>query len=131
MNQVQEYRQQLLTLEEKAQAVFDKTVVTLSGGALGVSFAFMNNFIGTSPVVDRPWLMAAWAAWVGSLAASLASHYFSTFAIRRRIETVDSGATKDGARSWDRAVVVANFASAVLFLAGAASIGVFVVNNLR
>jgi len=131
MNQVQEYRQQLLALEEKAQAVFDTTVVTLSGGALGVSFAFMNTFVGTSPVVERPYLIAAWAAWVGSLAASLASHYFSTFAIRRRIETVDSGAKKDHAIGWDRAVVIANGASGILFLAGAAAMGVFVVNNLK
>jgi|SRR6267378_662765 len=131
MNQVHEYRQQLLSLEEKAQATFDKTVVTLSGGALGISFAFTNSIVGTSPVVDRPWLIAAWGAWVGSLAASLSSHYFSTFAIRRRIETLDSGAAKDGAGRWDRAVVVTNAASAVLFLAGAAAIGVFVVNNLK
>lgn len=130
MNEEQEYRHQLLALEEKAQAAFDKTVVTLSGGALGVSFAFIKDFLGSSPVMDRPWLIAAWGAWVASLAASLTSHYLSTFAMRRTIEAFDAGKKKDLARVWDFAVVFFNGTSGFLFLAGAVAIGVFVVNNL-
>lgn len=35
---LQDYRKLLLTAEQQAQANFDKTVLSLSGGALGVSF---------------------------------------------------------------------------------------------
>jgi hypothetical protein len=131
VNDDQEYRRQLLALEEKAQAAFDKTVVTLSGGALGVSFAFVKDFLGTSPVMDRPWIVAAWITWVASLAASLTSHYLSTFAIRGAIHDFDAGKKPHLARGWDGAVVFFNGASGLLFLVGAAAIGVFVVNNLK
>jgi hypothetical protein len=106
VNDLQEYRRQLLALEEKAQEVFDKTVVTLSGGALGISFAFIKDFLGTGPVMAKPWLIRAWAAWVVSLSASLTSHYLSTFAIRRATEELDAGKEGHLARGWDRAVVL-------------------------
>ena len=131
MTDRQDYRQQLLALEEKAQAAFDKTVVTLSGGALGISFAFIKDFLGDSPVMNKSWLMGAWVAWVTSLGVSLTSHYLSTFAIRRATEELDAGKERDLARGWDRAVVMFNTASGLLFLVGAISIGVFVYHNLK
>src|SRR5438094_5400289 len=127
MTDLQRYREQLLALEEKAQAAFDKTVVTLSGGALGISFAFIKDFLGTTAVEAKPWLIGAWAAWVASLTASLASHYLSTFAIRRATKELDAGKEGDLARGWDRAVVWFNGISGFLFLVGASAIGVFVV----
>jgi hypothetical protein len=43
-DQDREYRAQLVAVQRKSEEAFDKTVVTLSGGALGVSFAFVTNF---------------------------------------------------------------------------------------
>src|SRR2546429_5151815 len=131
MNDDQGFRQHLLALEEKAQAAFDKTVITLSSGALGVSFAFVKDFLGTSPVMCRPSMMVAWAAWVLSLATSLTSHYLSTFAIRQAIHDFDAGKRTHLARAWDRAVVVFNGISGLLFVVGVSTMGVFVVHNLR
>jgi len=131
VNDLQEYRRQLLALEARAQEVFDKTVVTLSGGALGISFAFIKDFLGTNPVASKSWLIGAWAAWVGSLTTSLASHYASTFAIRRATEQFDAGKEGDLAQGWDQAVVVLNAMSGLLFLIGVSAIGVFVVHNVK
>ena len=38
-----EYRRQLLTLEQKSTEAFDKAVLSLSGGALGLSIAFFEQ----------------------------------------------------------------------------------------
>ena len=43
-DRLQEYRATLLVAEQKAPGQFDKTVLTLSGGALGVSFALSSFF---------------------------------------------------------------------------------------
>jgi len=40
---LQEYRKHLVAAEQQVQADFDKTVLSLSGGALGISFAFVKN----------------------------------------------------------------------------------------
>ena len=44
-----ETRKDYVESEHHAQDQFDKAVLTLSGGAFGVSFAFMNDVVGTVP----------------------------------------------------------------------------------
>ena len=44
-----QYRTALSALEQKSQAEYDRLVVLLSGGALGISFAFVEGFIGDDP----------------------------------------------------------------------------------
>lgn len=41
-----EYRRMLLDLEQESIASFDRTVLYLSGGALGLSMTFLQNIIG-------------------------------------------------------------------------------------
>jgi hypothetical protein len=127
-----EYRAQLLETEQKSQATFDKTLLSLAGGALGVSFAFVRQFVGEG-VASRPGaLLVAWACWIASLAVVLLSHYFSTLAIRKAIEQVDAG-TIAGERpggKFDTAVTVLNAAGGLLFIAGLFAITFFVQANL-
>jgi len=83
------YRELLLDAEEKAQTEYDRLIVALSGGALGVSFAFIHQFITDKPAQWISCLTAAWTLWVISLASVLASHYFSVEAMRKTIAQVD------------------------------------------
>ena len=46
-----EYRQQLITLEQKSAESFDKTVIALSGGALGLSLTFVKEIVDLANVV--------------------------------------------------------------------------------
>ena len=58
------YRNVLIALETKSQTEYDRLVVALSGGALGISFAFVERFVGDDPPLALWTLMAAWVAWV-------------------------------------------------------------------
>jgi hypothetical protein len=58
-----EYRKHLQAAEQKSQEDFDKTVLSLSGGALGISFVFLKDVIGPNPIVQPNMLFAAWVAW--------------------------------------------------------------------
>ena len=49
---LQEYRAHLVSAAQKAQEDFDKTLLALSGGALGVSFAFVKDIVGDGSVHD-------------------------------------------------------------------------------
>ena len=80
-----EYRKHLQTAEQKSQEDFDKTVLSLSGGALGISFVFLKDVIGPNPVVNPGMLFAAWVAWGSSTFCVLASYYASHLALRRAI----------------------------------------------
>lgn len=129
---LKEYRALLLETEQKSQATFDKTLLSLSGGALGVSFAFVRQFVGAGVASEPGVLFAAWICWIASLASVLLSHYFSTLAIRKAIEQLDAGAM--GAERvgghFDTAVAVLNGAGGLLFIAGLVVIAFFVRANL-
>ena len=61
---LKQYREDVLATEQKSQAEYDRLVVALSGGALGVSFAFVERFIGDDPPRVLWTLMVAWVVWV-------------------------------------------------------------------
>ena len=129
---LQEYRQGLAEAEQKSQIEFDKTVLTLSGGALGVSFAFIKQFVGPGRGEDLLFMLAAWMCWVLSVSSVLLSHFLSTRALRRAIAQVDAGTIRNQRPGGfdDRLLVILNIASGVLFLAGLVFAGFFVYTNL-
>ena len=45
---------------KKHKKDYDKTVITLSGGALGITFSFIEKFIGDAPIKQPTFLLLAW-----------------------------------------------------------------------
>ena len=127
-----EYRKWLVAAEQKSQEDFDKTVLSLSGGALGISFVFLKDVIGPHPIALSNVLLGAWFSWAFSTFAVLASYYLSHLALRRAISQVDNGTIHEqppgGAfATWTATL---NAIGAVLFLAGVCCITVFAGANL-
>jgi len=130
---LKEYRQWLIQAAEKAQGDFDKTVLSLSGGALGISFAFVKDIVGNRPFVGSTLLLLSWLAWGASATAVLASFYFGVRSFRRTIAQVDDN-TVYGAIPGGRYTLLTEILNAVgglLFLAGLILIVIFVAGNLR
>lgn len=127
-----EYRKSLVAAEQKSQEDFDKTVLSLSGGALGISFAFLKDIVGPQPIVQSDYLLFAWFAWAFSTFSVLISYYLSHLALRRAIGQVDKGTifkqTPGGVFAHITAIL--NAAGAVLFLVGVCCITLFAVANL-
>src|SRR5436190_223645 len=61
--QTQEYRAHLVEARQKAFEDFDKTVLLLSGGALGVSITFVKDLIGPGILFCKGCLLSSWACW--------------------------------------------------------------------
>jgi hypothetical protein len=128
-----EYRRYILAAEQRAQEDFDKTVLSLSGGALGISFAFVDKFIAGKPVVFAWELVLAWVAWAVSMSCVLVSFYMSQQALRHTLVQIDSGriySEPPGGR-FDGMTRFLNPAGMVLFFVGVGFMVVFVSNNLR
>lgn len=126
-----DYRTQLIALEQKAQEGYDKTVLSLSGGALGVSFAFVTNFGERGSMQASGLLLAAWISWGLSVTAIVASHFTSHIALRRAIRELDAdGVVKGPGRYFDRITGILNAIGGLLFLAGVLSVTRFVWRNL-
>jgi hypothetical protein len=69
--EMQEYRRTLTALQQDSQVDYDKAILTLSGGALGISFAFFDNISAKVPTLHAGFLVGAWLSWALSLTAAL------------------------------------------------------------
>lgn len=130
--QIQAYRSQLMAAEQKMQEDFDKTVLTLSGGALGVSFAFITDVVGDGPLVQPSLLLGAWIAWGLSVTFVLASFYVSHLALRTAVAQTDSERIHQewpGGR-YDKVTAALNAGGGLLFLLGVGLVVLFVSYNL-
>lgn len=130
--EMQEYRRTLQTLEQKSQESYDRTVISLSGGALGISFALVAAMVDKWPPNGPYWLFAAWGAWTFSVSAVLFSFMCSQRALRKAVEQVDAHSA-DSARlggRFDRLTCILNGIAGLLFLGGVLAIGVFAISNI-
>lgn len=127
-----EYRQWLVVAEQKAQEDYDKTVLTLSGGALGISFAFVKDIVGESLIQHSSWLVAAWVLWALSTSAMLGSFFVSRLALRKAIIQCDDGTIfcKPPGGFYTVLTRWLNGGGAVLFLLGVCFMAAFVKTNL-
>jgi len=69
------------SMVEKMEAVFDKAILTLSGGALGLSLTFYHDIAGKHSV-EVNLLRTAWIAWLISIIFVLISFFTSILALR-------------------------------------------------
>jgi len=130
-SQLADYRAQLVQLRQEAERSFDHTVLTLSGGALGISFAFVRDFI-QGQALSTGFLIAAWIAWVSSLALTLASHYVSALAMARAVKQVDDGSieTQLPGGAYAGTTKFLNAAGGLCFVGGVLLMALFVARNL-
>lgn len=129
---LREYRQHLVLAEQKAQEDYDKAVLALAGGGLGVSIAFIEKVVGSGPLEKAAFLTGSWLCWAASIACVLCSYFLSRHALRCAIAQVDDEVQirRLGGRM-AVATEVANFLSGFLFLVGAVLISLFAVANLE
>src|SRR5271157_1044286 len=115
-----ELRTLLSTMERDSQNSYDKAILTLSGGALGVTISFVKNVIGRTPK-DTGFMFASWICWGLSLACVLFSFYTSNLALRRAVIQLDNETIEDEqpGGAFDTFTAVLNAASGCFFLAGA------------
>jgi hypothetical protein len=129
---LREFRGQLVALEQQSQTAFDKTLLSLGGGALAVSFAFLKDFLRTQGAAQPKLIFAAWLCWTASIAVVLVSHLSSVFATRRAIndlKTADPyGHTRGG---WLGLLTDGlNILGGAAFVVGLVLAGMFVLANL-
>lgn len=124
------YRGVVVAAMQKSQDDYDKAVLSLSGGALGLTFAFFQKAQQTRQCLVL--LETAWALWTLSLVAILVSFLTGREAHRVAIEQVDTGTVYESLVGgiWARTTTVLNRCGGLFFLAGLAVAVVYLVKNL-
>jgi hypothetical protein len=88
---LKEYRSSLLQTVQKLNESYDKLIITLSGGALGLSFAFLKDVIKENQIQYHGLLIAAWGFFIMSLTSVLMSLLFGIAANKKAVKQVDAG----------------------------------------
>lgn len=109
-----EYRQWLVQAHHEATRDFDRAIITLASGALGLSTVFLAN-------VETPtstWLIRlAWVALMASLLTITASFLSSQLGILTMIGCIDGG-REPSTGAWGKATRVSNLAAGSSFVLG-------------
>jgi len=129
---IHDFRTTLDELERKSQESYDKAILTLSGGALGVTISFVKDVIGDHAAKDTPLMLISWCCWGLSLLCVLFSHYFSQLALRKTIQQLDAGTlAHETPGGWmDRVTSTLNAGSGLFFLVGTFFFVFFAHSNL-
>ena len=130
--QDKEYRNWLIAAEQKSQESFDKTVLALSGGALGISFVFLKDVVGPKSIDSPNLLLGAWITWALSSFSILLSYYLSQLALRHAIKCVDDNNinTVNPGGEFAKWTASLNASGAILFFVGVCLITLFAKFNL-
>lgn len=121
---MEEYRNGLIQAEQKSQDDYDKSIVSLSGGALGLSIIFFKEVIGGKTPLSPEILVFSWIAWAASIAAVVLSYFLSRLALRKAIEQTDENDFTAGVGGWPaKLTAYTNALSGILFVVG---IGLFI-----
>lgn len=124
-------RQSLIDIEVEASKSFDHWVVTLAGGALGLSITFIEK-IAPHPGHGTLWLLGlSWTLLLITILVSLTSHLTSQSAMRRQRDILDSELEKEpetplteeerrnryaAATHWLNISAMVTFAAGIVFL---------------
>ena len=132
-NNKKEYRELLISTLQKTEDSYDKAVLTLSGGALGISFAFVKNIIGTEQIFYPNFLFYSWLCWGFSVTFALFSFFFSILSLKKAIQQLDLGKiyNERPGSYWSVITSLLNIFGGLLFLIGVIFISVFALKNLR
>jgi hypothetical protein len=129
---LQEHRKHLVDARQKAFEDFDKTIIALGGGALGISVTFVKDLLGPGEISLRGLLLWAWLCWVLCLLTVLSSYFVSQRALDTAIAQLDSKDVDNSAGGFYSTVThILNISGALEFLVGLILFIVFVYANLE
>lgn len=132
-----EERKLLITTEQEQAKTFDKYILTLSSGALGLSLAFI-KFIKNINSGSEYWLVAAWILFSLSTLSTLISFLTSQAACRKQVDILEASFFKedqeekiDVSNPHSTATGILNVASITLLILGFSVLIIFAIMNIK
>jgi hypothetical protein len=131
-------RRSLIDAEIDQSRLFDRAILVLSSGALGLSLTFIDKAVPNIDGDTLRWLKTGWVFFIGSLLSTLVSFQVSQAALKRQRDIIDylySLPAEDKENSTETTNKFAkrtfrlNISALLLFVAGTISLTVFVALN--
>jgi hypothetical protein len=125
------YEQQQYNALNYSNEQFDKSVIFIASGALGISFAFIEKVI---PDIENALcsnlLIISWSIFAGVIFISLVAHFISMCAIRWSINNYQKSNYENGRRNRNIIIRTINVFMIIGILAGLGTLIYFVKSNI-
>jgi len=128
---LKKYRESVQEYEQRSQAMYDRTILSLSGGALVLTLGYVGGTLPRDTLEGGNFLLTSWICWVISILLVLASSYFNILALRKTVDQIDDGTIEKehAGGCWDKLNAWIGPFSGILFLIGVILMIVFVICN--
>lgn len=125
------YRDFLMKADHQASLNYDKAVITLAGGALGISITFLKDIVPSPSPESKIFLYISWISLAISLASILVSYLFSMESLRKAMRQVDDGTihTRTAGGFYTSLTVCLRILASVAFLVGVIGFIWFALSN--
>lgn len=100
------YYEQLSKAYFESSVQFDKQILFIASGALGISFTFINDIVDLNCANWKALLFISWILFLLVILFSLLSHYFSKQAINFKMKNIDKENDKESDKQNSRVVVL-------------------------
>lgn len=127
----EQHRRHLVAARMQAQGSWDKTLLWLAAGALGLSLTFVGNLDETGGVRGVWVLAAGWLVLVMCLLLVLVSFALSRFALEKAIRQIDAGEYGKPGGYWSWATDLLNVLAGLACMLGIVLVLLFAFLNLR
>ena len=132
--QYQQERQASIEAEHSDAEHYDRWLLTLSAGALGISIAFLKDIAPNPDPSTHCWLITAWTSLIAAITATVGSMQVSQWAFQRYRALLDkqhAGNPEASQRNNPKTVLQwLNWLSLFLFVTGISALAVFSFQNL-
>ena len=132
MSNDDEYINKLFETLSYSNAQFDKNVLFIASGALGVSFAFIEKIVPLKDACDKSTLINAWYLFAIVILISLVNHFISSLSIGWTILNNNKSEVdiKRGRDKWNWFIRILNFLMIVGLGSGVMSLVYFINQNI-
>lgn len=129
---LREYRAQLVAGRQQVIDNYEKTLLTLTTGALALSITFVKDILGDTPTCAVSWLLTAWGCWTCTVVLMITSYYLSPIAYSKAISQVDDGSITKGKAGggYTTAIRALNSLGGLTFLLGIICFAIVGITNI-
>ncbi|PBB88396.1 hypothetical protein [Mesorhizobium sp. WSM3876] len=129
------HREAMVELRSDQLTTLDKSILSVSSGALGISIVFMDKIGGGSAGISG-YLLASWVCFGAAISANITSYFTGSADAQREIDKLDncvinSTPYQSGGNLFRGATRLLNVAALVLFIFGVISLAVHAYTSTR
>lgn len=130
-----DHRKALIDLGNESLRTFDRAILVLSSGALGLSVVFLKDIVGLGPVEGTGYLFASWGLFMIAIIVNILSYLASWKDAQTERVKVDECATKGtlylpGNNPYRLMTVWANSVALVCFVGAVTCLASFAFRNV-